>query len=353
LPSFRHTRYKFKTIYDTIDPAGEKMQRKINNIMQNNPSGYVAKIDQRFTQSPQLSEKEQLELELNFKQLTNLSTMSEDTKLDLAKNPHTHWALLFSLAIYKKTKQRIDEETSTEKHTQHEANINSKEVRAMVVENKNTPNWILMFIAEHDPEVGKLAEKKLFERGYSITIKGGKVIVDTENGTGAWVWTKHKKSKASVENNFIVTAQTSQVQNLLQQIKQINTQIESLQKQQENLNRQKEQLGQQVDNARQRAAQEPNPNEFKDTTNYGQPKLSNIYKNLFRIIIGEQSQLEIGKEEEISEHADTFNEIKKNVEETGNVGMSVDEFGEEIAKVHLKEDPNYYKESSLKFSKRK
>jgi hypothetical protein len=127
-------------------------------------------------------------------------------RLELARMPGLNWKYYLGLSI-----ANIDRPSAETGHTQdplkaYNHEINPPLVRlTLISSNPSVPDWILMRMAQHDPEqeIHDAAELMLHERGWRIVWQDAKKKIPKTSGSD-WVWEKMRPRKK--QSNFAISA---------------------------------------------------------------------------------------------------------------------------------------------------
>lgn len=212
------------------------------------------KITQTVQLSPYATDKEK-EFVINNINRFNTTGLDEGSKLRMANGPW-HWAILWNLSKDKISKQTFMSELfgkrndlvnlpdgvqalAEEVYKQY-PKVNPEAVRMEIAKNDATPDWILMYMAQHDRDLESFVLNKLGQRGWRVkkTAEGNPEIHD-----GDWVWSRVKKSslrmgfrEAQVQTTEITpTQENPQLQQLINQQNGLNNQDQNLQQQRKQL----------------------------------------------------------------------------------------------------------------------
>jgi len=201
------------SLYEKMDPPSAKTQQDVRTLLT------YRNDDTKITQPVQIGPyaKDEVLEELQSK-LEKLPTRGwdEELKRKVAAGANTHWALLWNLGKQNITKDdflkllgKNEQEYVTLANGTKESlknifrqwpSVNSKTVRDQVIANDNTPDWVLMYMAQFESDVQIVAKGRLAKRGWKVKENENREpILDSD---GNWIWIKTKGATASMSLSF-------------------------------------------------------------------------------------------------------------------------------------------------------
>lgn len=233
---------------DTKTDVGTILRQKIS-----------PKITQMVQLSPYATDEEKSYIINNIDRF-NRSGLTDASKMNMASGPW-HWSILWNLSKDKISKKTFVSELLgpksdyaalpdgtkalvSEIYKQY-PKVNADEVRLAVANNETTPDWILMYIAQHDRQLETFALNKLGKRGWRVkkTPDG-----NPEISNGDWVWDRVKKASMILSYREAQTTQTApavppqQFENLVLQQREMDKKQKELDKQRDEIQFRLEQM---------------------------------------------------------------------------------------------------------------
>ncbi len=263
---------KGKMLYEAKDPARPSTKQDAATIAYGDPQRVVA-LTQNISQSPDMTDEEKKMAINQLKQYTTRG-MSDESKKDLlSEDIPLHWSIFFALA--KKELNRefgIGTNKLTEDFYRQIKQSNGEDIIRLVIANKYTPDWVLMYIAEHNEALQKIARARLLSKGWKVKIQDGKAVRDIDGAepTRAWVWTKTNLGVAESNSKFLSVREASdaETQSLIQQKQELTRQQQGITKRMQDIDLRL----QQKDQTESTQGLTTNPNvKAPDTTNAPKP----------------------------------------------------------------------------------
>jgi hypothetical protein len=208
-PGTETTWQKGQALYQKFDQPSKQTEMDVNTILTYRDA---PKITQKFKVGPYAKDAD---IQRFIERLEKNSTKGwgADLKKKVA-NTAANWDILYNLS--KKNISKEDQskalglDSNMKTNTQEEVamdtifrqmpGVNDTEVRTLVAGNENTPDWILMFMAENDPDVQTKAISELEKpsRGWTYNKdENGDPVTTSGEGDGNWIWTKKKGKGAT------------------------------------------------------------------------------------------------------------------------------------------------------------
>lgn len=278
-----------QAIYKTLDPETKQSQMDARTILTYRDS---PKITQNFKVGPYATDEQ---VQSFVQRLENLPTrgMSDQAKKELADG-NAHWSLLWNLAKKDVTKDNFSKELGFSGYQgtngkekalidyvyKQMPSVNSQDIRMMVAGNKNTPDWVLMYIAESDPSLQTFAQKQLGLRGWKIKkdAEGNPQVSDKD---GSWIWEKTKTASITLSPREAQTTPaipissptapgvSPQMRSMMDQSSELDRQNQELLKKRQALTVQMQQ--ETAKSANPAGGQAPTPTQATDNTNAPKP----------------------------------------------------------------------------------